>query len=369
MSYQFNPQTKPEDFAQLLGQVDSVDIFQDPRWLEVSSGKGWDKSQIFSLSNEAGEILIGASGYINSSTGFGKYLYIQHGPLIRHTLLVSKTQTPAQTWAEADFLNQQAQQICREFFTQLHNYSRAHGYFALIIEPISLADSAVAQLLTELGYLPQRWSILPKHPMYIDLSQTEAELLAKLEKNTRYNIRYAQKQGVTIEFIYPDQVNINSALEIFYGLLQEAAEHKSYGLPAKSFFTAAVKAYQGTNNLCFALAYYNGEVISANFSQFFGKWASSYYTANSRRQPKLRASYLLKWATILEAKRQGKAVFDMWGQIPGLAKNHPEYGYGQFKRSFNPIEKTLVGRVILPLNPAKYFAWKLLGRVRYLLKH
>lgn len=375
MNYKFSPQISKESFQALLELTPFVDIFQSPTWVETSAGKGWKDYVLLGIEDDNGELLVATAAYINSSKGFGKYLYIQHGPVFHPRLLKKSTEdtnnNSANNWGEVNFADGAAADAVKQFINEVKQYCINNGYFALIMEPLALEQSDFGVMIDKSGFKMQKWSVLPKFPMYIDLKKPQEELLANADKNTRYYIRYAQKQGVEIDFVYADQDDnqLRAAVDEFYRLLTEAAEYKGYGLPPKAFFTKACELYKGTKNICFALARYQGEIISANYTQFYGKWASSYYTANSRRFPKLRASYLLKWATILEAQAQGKEVFDMWGQIPGLTKDNPEYGYGQFKRSFAPIEKTLVGRSILAIHPTKYALWQLLGRVRYILSH
>jgi lipid II:glycine glycyltransferase (peptidoglycan interpeptide bridge formation enzyme) len=187
-------------------------------------------------------------------------------------------------------------------------------------------------------------------------------------------VRYAKRKGVEVEFFYPGLAQDDSnCVNEFYSLLERASSNKDYDIPDKLYFLKAWRQYEEAyekkqvskdywDTVCFALAKYKNQVISANFSQFFGNWAGSYYTANSRKFSKLRASYYLKWATILEAKKRGKTVFDMWGHVPNAKKGDPGYGFSRFKYGFNPLKKVFTGRLGLAIEPYKYNLWRFLRR-------
>lgn len=355
----FSDTISAADFAAFAARVNNKDIFQDPAWSIVSAAKGWQQAKFFAVHDTQGEILVAALGYINQSQYFGNYLYIQHGPLIP-----ANSAWNAATWGETSLTSSQVEVL--EFFCeQLRAYAQQENIFALVLEPLATAESDLGKFLYKKGYVQQPRSILPRYPLFMDLSKTEAELLAEVGKSTRYNIRQAEKQGVEIEFIYAASQSDTAVIETFYKLLLEASTTKEFSAPPLAFFQTAWEQYKDKQQILFALAKYQGEVISANFTQTYGNWAGSYYTANSRKQPQTKASYLLKWQTILEAKRQGKTVFDMWGHLPNVQEGHSEYGYGQFKKGFHPIEKTFCGRVVYPVSKFKYSAWKLLGELRY----
>ncbi|MFW5702743.1 MAG: lipid II:glycine glycyltransferase FemX [Candidatus Dojkabacteria bacterium] len=334
------------------------DIFQEPNWMNSSQAKGWGEIVDFGA----------AKGYINHSKLFGRYLYIQHAPLFsEEEIKIDHSLPAAKSWGEINF-SQEGKKMCLDVLENIEQFCRKEGIFAVVIEPLATANSDLHELLLEKGYLQQEWSILPRYPMYIDLEKSEEELSLGLEKKTRYNIRYAQKKGVDIKFFYPEEgKDIEKVFTNFYEILASNASNKGYDLPNKKFFLDALKLYKNTNSVCIATAEYQGKIVSANYSQFSADWAGSYYTANSRAPEvnKLKASYLLKWETILEAKRQGRKVFDMWGvKRPNLPKDHPEYGYGRFKLGFNPIQKTFSGRLVKPLQPIRTKVWLAVGELR-----
>lgn len=369
----FNPQAASEQIAEVTHKSQFADIFQDPDWLAVSAGKGWVKSQNLVLENQESEdVLAGAQVYQLSSKIFGNYLYLQHGPLISDDSFDNADKrASAENWGKWD-LDADSSEIYLEFYRQLLEYARSTGNFAVVVEPILDIKSTIwKRFSSEFKFKRQSRSILPSLPMFIDLERPAEEILAKLDKKTRYNVRYAQKNGVTIEHVYPsdDSSLKQKTLDKYLGIQQSVAQGKGYTIPPRAFFEAAWDSYADRKNVSFGFAHYQGKVISVNFSQYFKDWAGSYYTANSKAHPKLRASYLLKWDTILEAQRNGAKVFDMWGKVPGARPGHPQYGYGKFKQGFNPVAHEFAGRLVFPISQLKTSAWLTLGDLSFYLSY
>jgi lipid II:glycine glycyltransferase (peptidoglycan interpeptide bridge formation enzyme) len=348
------------EIAQLLAataQALQIDIFQTIPWAEISTAKGWGGPLGFSVETE-NQVQVLGLGFINNSKFFGDYLYLQHGPLI---ISATKTEQTTDNWGDLA-LGENAE-AAKLWLTELQSWASNRGLFAIVAEPLANENSELGKLFYAHGYEQQPRSILPKYPLFMDLRLSAEQLLAATSKNTRYYINYARRKGVSISFHYPDEGN--QPLEVFLELMKSAAKRKQFSLPTVRFFTAAWERYRGSKSLLIAIAHFEGKPISANFTQLHGDWAGSYYTANSLHNQNSRASYLLKWETILEAQRQGAKLFDMWGYIPDLKPGDSEYGYGQFKLGFNPIPKVFCGRVILPVKKFTYLAWKLVGELRY----
>lgn len=358
-------QLEVDQYQQFLNTVGQADIFQTIGWAEISKYKGWQDYKIFAVVAED-QVLVAGVVYENISKYFGKYMYVLHGPLMSEPGEIS-----AQSWGETPISSAYISAL-KYWLHELRNYATANNVFSIVLEPLATADSEQAKVFANMAARSQSITTLPKYPMFIDLNHDEDELLAQIGKSTRYNIRQAQKHGVEIEFYYPDYFGSISTKENefdpvteFYRVLTSASAKKGYDVPSIKFFEAAWKQFQGSRDVAFVFAKYEGEIISANFTQFSKNWAGSYYTANTNKHSQAKASYLLKWATIIEAKRNGQKVFDMWGQLPNIGPSHPEYGYAQFKKGFRPIEKEFVGRVVIPVSKLKYSLWNTLVELRH----
>lgn len=361
-----------EDYGEhdnLVRKAQYADIFQLSSWREVSSGKTW-KDTILLQTKQDNEVVISGFLYSIKSKLFGKYLYLQHGPIFSDKILdISNSfkNSHANSWGNYQ-LNSVGEKAFKSFLEELKTYAKQTKHFAILAEPLLRVNTIPDNILRKSGYTQQKRGVLPKYPMFMDLNTEEEDLMENMKKGHRYNVRYAERQEVEIEFVYPTKDN-SEIVEKAYEIISKVSDRKDYDVPNIKFFKNAWKTYEDTKNVAIGIAKFEGEILSVNFTQFFEKWAGSYYTANKLKHRKKRASYLLKWQTILEAKRNGCKVFDMWGWIPGLSKEDSEYGYGRFKKGFMPIDAEFSGRLNLAINPVKYAVWKNAGEIIYSIKN
>lgn len=218
-----------------------------------------------------------------------------------------------------------------------------------------LVDPEVLKIFQEHGYDLTGRNMQPKHKLYYDLNLSPEGLLKLCKKNTRYNIKYAQKKGVKVQEFLPNHKIINLKIQKFYKLLLETQKRsKGYPVrPMESFFNL-FKAFRKTDNLSLFEASYNQEAIIINISQRTKYWSSSFYAGSNRKYPKLKAPYLLRWASIMAAKNYGSKLYDFWGIIPD-SKEHK--GYSQQKLSFGGIRVENYGLLAFPISPIKYSLW------------
>jgi len=76
------------------------------------------------------------------------------------------------------------------------------------------------------------------------------------------------------------------------------------------------------------------------------------------------ASHLLQWRVIEWAKTHGSQLHDFCGAPPASEINnpeHPHYGIGRFKTSFNKEVTDYVGAYDVIIKPTAYKIWSRIG--------
>lgn len=195
----------------------------------------------------------------------------------------------------------------------------------------------------------------PRHKLFYDLSKTEEELLMLMKKNTRYNVRLAAKKGVEVTSLEISDEKMSKKIDEYYELLLSTQERtKGYPIRPKSTFTTLLEVFKNSNLLKYFEARFQGDLITANISQFTSYWSSSFYGASNRLHPDTKAPYLLRWESVLEAKRRGCKVYDFWGIILD-SKQHS--GYSETKLSFGGTRMDTYGLFAHPLSGWKYLVW------------
>ena len=74
------------------------------------------------------------------------------------------------------------------------------------------------------------------------------------------------------------------------------------------------------------------------------------YGGATERGAEAKANYALKWQAIVQARRDGCAVYDLNGRLHA--------GIDQFKGGFGGAQTDYIGTYDWPLRPAQYAAWR-----------
>ena len=102
-------------------------------------------------------------------------------------------------------------------------------------------------------------------------------------------------------------------------------------------------------------ASYQDEIAAMNISFRTKFWASSFYASSNPKHLETKAAYLLRWDSIIQAKRFGSKVYDFWGIIPN---KKDQKGYSDHKLGFGGVRIDNVGILSLPLNGFRYQIWR-----------
>ncbi len=335
------------------------DILQFHEWGEVKKEEDWKslKVGVFEKSGESDRLLFGAQILYKKAGFLGNYGYVPHGPIFTDKMNL-ETALPL-------------------FIAELKKITQKYNIFTLEIEPkigvnanleVELpldlehfVDPELSEILIKNGFKKTPRNVQPKYKLYYDLSATKENLLGLCHKNTRYNIKLAQKKGVVVKEHTPDSPEIHDKIEQFYNLLLETQKRaKGYPIRPLKSFVRLFEVFKGTNNISLFEASYEGDVIAINISQRTKYWSSSFYAASNRLHPQVKAMYLLRWESILAAKKYGSKTYDFWGVVPNSGQHS---GYSDHKLSFGGYRIDNYGLFVLPINPLKSWLW---GKIIFL---
>jgi lipid II:glycine glycyltransferase (peptidoglycan interpeptide bridge formation enzyme) len=189
----------------------------------------------------------------------------------------------------------------------------------------------------------------PETSLVLDLRQSEDELLAQMKPKGRYNIRLAEKHGVTIRE--------SSSVDEFYGLLTKTSNRDGFAVHPKAYYEKMLKSLGAHAQLLEAL--HAGRVIAGGIFVYLDDWGIYYYGASASEHRNLMAPYLVQWHAILEAKKRGCGHYDFLGIAPEGAKNHPWAGVTEFKEKFGGERVKYPKARDLVLRPVWYWIYRL----------
>lgn len=212
--------------------------------------------------------------------------------------------------------------ISQVFFDETAAIARKEKSVFLKIDPLVPFQNSSAKFPVQMS-----GSIQPRETIIIDLTPSEDELLSAMHEKTRYNIRLAERRGVSVKCQMPTAKG--QGLETFWRLLQETAARDGFRVHAREYYEKllAVRSDAFSNELFFAQ--YHGETIAVALVNFYRETATYLHGASAGAHRAVMAPHLLHWRIMVEAKRRGCAAYDLWGidekRWPGLTR---------FKRGF-----------------------------------
>jgi peptidoglycan pentaglycine glycine transferase (the first glycine) len=208
----------------------------------------------------------------------------------------------------------------RQALTGLVDWARQRGLARLRVEPEAASD--LAPLLRELGFRPAP-QVQPQHTMIVKLG-SEEETLAAISRGTRYNIRLAEKRGVTV-------IEGRDAEELARQSGASAAR-QGIRLPPASYYQQLLDLLPWARTY---VAEVDGEPVAAMLVIHFDGRGYYMFSGSNGKRRELKPVYAAKWAAIQGAIRAGCRDYDLWGVPPGPDKTHPWYGLWEFKAGFN----------------------------------
>ncbi len=209
-----------------------------------------------------------------------------------------------------------------------------------------------AKRLVELGLTKSFEDVQPDYRQWVLLDKTEDELLKEMKPKGRYNIRVAEKHDLKVAWgLEPEKV------EALASLYQETAKRTGFAGRDSAYFVALVEAIRGDRLGEIVTVSRNGEVLAAALVTFYGNVASYLY-GGSGGDRSLMAPYLMHWAAIKRAKKEGCQVYDLLAIAPEGKEDHVHAGLTRFKTQFGGQSVRMLGSWDLVHRPVWYTIYR-----------
>lgn len=220
------------------------------------------------------------------------------------------------------------------------------------------SDGLAAEVLASAGLRKAVSDVQPPDTVVLDLRPREEDLLSGMKSKTRYNVRLAEKRGVTVEVADPKE-----ALPSWYELYRLTAARDRITIHSYEYYRTLFELAQRENpdelSLRLYLARHDGELLAGIITGRYRRSAYYLYGASSNEKRNLMPAYALQWCAIREAKAEGATHYDFFGIPPAENPEHPMHGLYRFKVGFGGFILHRPGAWDLPLSPVAYGAFRL----------
>jgi len=220
------------------------------------------------------------------------------------------------------------------------------------IDPDVRADtSSVTERLRERGWRPSAEQIQFRNTMTLDLRQDEESLLAAMKSKWRYNVRLAERRGVTVR---PGGVD---DLPLLYDLYRETALRDGFVIRPLSYYRDAWNSFIERGLAQPLIAEVAGDAVAMVILFRFGERAWYMYGASRDRHRDKMPNHLLQWQAIRWAKAASCSVYDLWGAPDELDEGDPLWGVYRFKQGFGAAWVRHIGAYDAPTSRLGYWLY------------
>jgi len=191
-----------------------------------------------------------------------------------------------------------------------------------------------------------------KHTIFLDLTPDEETLLAQMKPKTRYNIRYAMRNKITVE----EQTN-KEGLKIFLALQRETAKRQKFLIHPDNYFRTLFETLKTRKMVHILVAKHNAQNLAAYVLLNYQGVLYYPYGGSSIEKRNLFPSNLLMWEALRLGKELGCTLMDMWGATDD--KNDPWWGFTRFKLGYGGKLVEFIGSYDLVTNRPIYITFNL----------
>ena len=262
------------EWKEFLQSHPDAHVLQTGEWGELKAAFGWDTVRIL-------------------SGGMGVQILFRKLPL---GLTVAYAPKPV-------FSHQSS--VGGEFWNEVDSVCKKHRAIFLKIEPDFWEDQRPDTWNLKLDTSPH--NIQPPRTIIVDIRGTEDEILARMKQKTRYNIRLAEKKGVT--------VRAWDNIPAFHKMMLATGGRDNFGVHSLEYYRRAYELFhpKGTGMAELLVAEFEGKPLAALMVFARGRRAYYMYGASTDEERNRMPTYLLQWEAMKWARSKGAEEYDLWG--------------------------------------------------------
>ena len=360
-------QGNPSRWNELISHFPNSHLLQTWEWSQVKAKYGWEptyvvwsnrfyRSYTSDTLDELGLSDVVAAAMVLKRRipirGLGarlNILYIPKGPLL--------------DWSD--------ESLRERVLNDLQSFAKQQGAIFLKIDPDVVLGTgipedrgavdnnggqAVMSALKRRGWLFSSDQIQFRNTVLIDLSPSEDELLGRMKQKTRYNVRLADRKGVTV------RVGDEADFPMLYKMYAETSVRDGFVIRHEDYYRTVWQTFITSKfPTCEPLiAEVEGDAVAAIFVFYFAGRAYYIYGMSREIHREKMPNYLLQWDAMQRAKAVGCSVYDLWGAPEVFDESDSMWGVFRFKEG-------LGGEVVRTLGAWDYtprpFWYKMYTRV------
>lgn len=326
-------------WREVLATAHAPHVLQSWEWGEVKAQTGWHAER-FVAQTPAGSLA---------------FQFLWRQPIPQLPVRVAYVpKGPALDWSNLDLVDHALDAI--------EATARRYRCIFVKVDPDVREDTTSGRLvlhaLERRGWRYSAEQVQFKNTAFTDLRGGEEAILAAMKSKWRYNIRLAEKRGITVR--RGDEKDLAG----FYALYAETGDRDGFLIRPADYYMATwrrfLQAQREPGNpaggaLLLAEHADDPQPLAALFLLRYGDVAWYFYGASSDRHRRDMPNHVLQWEAMRWAMAQGCTRYDWWG-APTVIDDPDDgmQGVWQFKQGFGADFQPHIGAWDFVLSPLGY---------------
>lgn len=244
----------------------------------------------------------------------------------------------------------------KNFWSEVDLVCKKNKAIFLKIELDAWNDSQLR--ITNYELRPSLHNIQPPNTIIVSIKEDEENILARMKPKCRYNIRLAEKKGITVR-AWDD-------IESFHQMMLITGGRDNFGVHSKEYYQRAYDLFHPKGICELLVAEYEGKPLASLMVFANGNRAWYVYGASNNEERNRMPTYLLQWEAIRWAKSKGCDEYDLWGvpdeteetlEVNFESRHDGLWGVYRFKRGFGGELKRAAQALDRVYNPLLYWMY------------
>lgn len=330
---------------QLISSLPNPHFLQSYEWGQVKAKYGW--VPYYAVWTEDGKFSVSSNHQLPISKVVAAALILKRTAFRRFSIFYAP-KGPLMDWMN--------ESLRKRVLDDLQSFAKKQGAIFLKLDPDVVlgrgvpasvdevtenSGQAVMSDLKRRGWVESSDQIQFRNTVMVDLSASEEEILMRMKQKTRYNVRLAEKKGVSL------RVGKLEDLGMLYKMYAETSVRDGFVIRDEEYYMTVWKLFMsstphGQPSTVPLIAEVDGEAVAAIFLFMFAGRGYYVYGMSRNAQREKMPSYLLQWAAMKHAKAHGCLTYDLWGAPDVFDESDSMWGVYRFKEGLgSDVVRTL----------------------------
>jgi lipid II:glycine glycyltransferase (peptidoglycan interpeptide bridge formation enzyme) len=333
------------DWDRLIAGLPGASILQTWEWAQVKRRYGWQPMPL--IWEEPGGEAQAAAMALSRSIRLGGFaprlsvVYVPRGPLL--------------DWQNAPLRVQ--------VLDDMQSLARRGGVIFLKMDPEVVLGTGIPgspdakeepvgeDVTREISARGWRFSsdqVQFRNTVMLDLAGSEEMWLSRMKQKTRYNLRLAQRKGVSVRCGTP------ADLGMLYQMYAQTAVRDGFVIRPEEYYRAVWSEFMARGMCTPLIAEVEGQAVAGLVLFVFAGRAWYLYGMSRVERREWMPNYLLQWEAMRRARTEGALAYDLWGAPDEFVESDSMWGVFRFKEGLGGMVVRTLGAWDFTARPALY---------------